>query len=628
MSRKQFILISILLFLLVGGFFVYRTLVPKGPVTDPVENLVRDRATKSKQIDTSEIERNPLRNLYFGDLHVHTQLSFDAYIGGASTSPSEAYQFAKGQAIEIFGRSVKINRPLDFAAVTDHSEFMGELYSVQHDDAPGYYSAMAMYFRSIGLDTIKQRELFNRASANVKEGASRAHLPFFQGFKTTANAWTIALEAAEEYYTPGTFTTFAAYEWTLGAASKHIHRNIFFRDMKVPDYPVSAIEAEDENKLWAALEEFSAGGATVMSVPHNTNLSKGHAFLDKTLETAKLQNKYEPLVEVHQAKGNSEVSAQFWQNDEFADFENYAFDPNTESNYLRDALKRGLAYEEELGINPFKFGMIGSTDTHNGIPGNTEESGEFIGNHSMLDINEKTRSTRDWILEQGSGKKVFDAVNPGGLVAIWAEANTREDLYDAMKRRETYATSGGRIQVRFFAGYDFADSYETYEELVKAGYSTGVAMGSDLASPTTHTSQPSFLIWASKDPESANLDRIQVIKGWYEAGQLQEKIFNVIMSDGRTMNPDGSTQPNTAGVNRETGAWDQDRGAVELKTVWSDPEFDSAHRAFYYLRVLENPTARYTLWDQIRYGTQYPEHVKLTVQERAWSSPIWYSPGN
>lgn len=623
MSRKAVIGLSLLLAIAILGFFIYRVLVPAGPVLDPVDNPVRDRATLSKDLDESSIERNPQRNLYWGDLHVHTNMSFDAYIGGASTSPDEAYEFAQGNEIEIFGMNVKIDRPLDFAAVTDHSEFMGELYSVQHADAPGYYAAMAMYFRSIGLDTVKMREMFNRAAASVKEG-KRTHLPFFKGFETTKSAWSVILESAEKHYKPGEFTTLAAYEWTLGAAAKHIHRNVFFRDMRVPDYPVSAIEAGDENALWAALEEFTAGGSTVMAIPHNSNLSLGHTFLDKTPESALIQNKYEPLVEVHQAKGNSEVHAKFWQNDEFADFENYAFDPAVEKSYVRDALKRGLAYEAEFGVNPFKFGMIGSTDTHNGTPGNTEEWSEFIGNHSLLDYSNVTRRTRDWILEFGSGKKVYDAVNPGGLVAVWAEANTRGDIYDAMKRRETYATSGGRIKVRFFAGYDFEESYDSYDQMVEEGYSKGVAMGSDIAPKAG--SSPQFIIWASKDPEGANLDRVQVIKAWYDGESVQEKIFNVVMSDGRSMNADGSTQPNTATVNMETGEWDKDKGAVELKIVWTDPEFNPDQKAFYYLRVLENPTARYTLWDQIRYGTVYPDTEALTVQERAWSSPIWYSP--
>jgi len=624
MSRKTRWLLALVALLLLA-WFIYSILVPAGPITDAVPITVADRATTSKNFKEESIPANPQRNLYWGDLHVHTEMSFDAYIGGASSSPSDAYRFAKGEEITIFETPVKINRPLDFAAVTDHSEFLGELYSIQTKGAPAHYSAMAMYFRSIGLDTVKMRKLFLRSIENLSSEPS--HLPIFQGFETTQRAWDIVLEAAEQHYEPGKFTTFAAYEWTLGAASSHIHRNVFFRDMVVPNYPISSLEANNEQKLWASLEDYTKKGSTVLAIPHNSNLSVGGAFLDKTKATAILQNKWEPLVEIHQAKGNSEVHPDFWQDDEFANFESYAYNGKTEKDYVRYALKKGLEYEEKFGVNPFKFGIIGSTDTHDGIPGNTEEWGKFIGNHALLDANAEVRSTRSWILEFNSGKKVFDAVNPGGLVAIWAEANTRGHLFDAMQRKETFATSGGRIQVRLFGGFNFKEAYDSYEELVIDGYAKGVPMGSDLkfpASVDTNTKAPSFLIWAAKDSEGANLDRIQIIKGWYKEGTLKEKIFNVAASDNR-LQKDGSIAPNEASVNLETGAYDATKGAKSLQTVWTDPEFDPSSHTFYYVRVLENPTARYTLWDQIRYGVKYPERVPLTTQERAWTSPIWYT---
>ena len=344
--------------------------------------------------------------------------------------------------------------------------------------------------------------------------------------------------------------------------------------------------------------------------------------------TASIQHKFEPLVEVHQAKGNSEVTAAFWPNDEFANYENYAYEGASQKDYVRDALKRGLKYEDEFGVNPFKFGLIGSTDTHNGIPGNTEEWGDFIGNHSLLDNNAWTRRHREWILEFGSGKMVYDALNPGGLVAVWAEANTRGDIFDALRRKETYATSGGRIKVRFFGGYGFQENYDNYETMVKDGYEKGVAMGGDinLSAYDKEAIAPSFLIWASKDPEGANLDRIQVIKGWYKDGELSERIFNVALSDDRLVGTDGSAPKTEAAVNLSTGEWDKTKGATVLQTVWSDPEFDPSARAFYYLRVIENPTPRYTLWDKIRHGETYPKDIPLITQERARSSPIWVNP--
>lgn len=630
MSKKWKIGLGILAVLTIVGVYAYTILFPSGPITDPIPNPVSDKATRSKDLDESQIATNPSKNVYFGDLHVHTSFSFDAYIGGTTATPNDAYRFAKGETIDVLGEKVKIQRPLDFAAVTDHAEFIGELYSIQTPGAPAYNSAMARYFRSLGWDTLKQRELFLSIGKRAGDHHGRNHFPIFQGFETTKSAWKINLEAAEEHYQPGKFTTFAAYEWTLGVLGMHLHRNIFFRDMKVPDYPISALEADTPEKLWEYLKDIRKEGATVMAVPHNSNIGGGKIFTDKYEDGREMDREYaqtrqdlEPLVEVHQAKGNSEVNAAFWQNDEFADFENYTNGEPIESNYVRYALKKGLEQEEKLGVNPFKFGMIGSTDTHNGTPGNTEENDEFIGNHAFLDLGARRRRISDWVLDQS--QKTYQAVNPGGLVAVWAEANTRGHIYDAMQQKETYATSGGRIQVRFFGGYDFAKSYDSYDSMVKDGYEKGVPMGGDLAK-SENNSPPQFLIWASKDAESANLDRIQVVKGWYKDGKMQEKIFNVALSDGRALNEDDSVPDNEATVNMETGEWSKDKGDTELQTVWTDPEFDANVRAFYYLRVLEIPTARWTLWDKIRYGTEFPEGTKMTVRERAWSSPIWYAP--
>jgi hypothetical protein len=357
-----------------------------------------------------------------------------------------------------------------------------------------------------------------------------------------------------------------------------------------------------------------------MAIPHNTNLSNGDAFPSQQVDGSpidenyiRIRSKNEPLVEVHQAKGNSEVSAQFWQNDEYANFENYEVgsDPN---NFVRHVLKRGIQYEEELGANPFKLGMIGSTDTHNGTPGNTEEYDEFIGNHLLVDELAERRASREWVLDPEM--KVYEAVNPGGLAAIWAESNTRPDLYDAMMRKETYATSGTRIQLRFFAGYNYEISDTDYEALTNQGYSKGVAMGGDLE--FRENDIPSFLIWAAKDPLSANLDKIQVIKGWYENEELKEKIFDAVVSDQYVQN-------DLKAVNLETGEWDRTKGSPILSSVWQDPEFNKNLSCFYYLRVLEVPTPRWNLWDEINEGVKYPDSVPKVIRERAWSSPIWYT---
>lgn len=607
----------------VVAFFFYKSLYPDGPVLDEVENPVRDRSMKDWVSLEMAVPKNKNRDVFFGDLHVHTAYSFDAYIGGTIAKPEDAYRFAKGEAIPVVYDEVKIERPLDFAAVTDHSEYFGELYSIHTKGAPAHNAALPRYFRSVGNDTIKQRALFLRMLRNV--GQERNHLNFYQGYETTKRTWDLEIEAAEKHYEPGSFTTFAAYEWTLGNGMSHTHRNVFFKDMNVPDYPISAFEARNELELWKSLEDFRKKGSTVMAVPHNMNLSNGTAFPlqqpdgnDIDQAYVERRNLNEPLAEVHQAKGNSEVIKDFWANDEFSDFENYNEGEPKENNYLRWALKKGLEYESQFGTNPYKYGMIGSTDTHNGTPGNTEEDDDYIGNHTQVDSDAKIRSSRKWILD--TTMYVYQAVNPGGLMAVWSEANTRTDIYEAMERRETYATSGGRIKVRFFAGKNFKSSYNSYDEMVRDGYSKGVPMGADIK-----TDHPEFLIWAAKDPDGANLDRIQVVKGWYRNGELNEKIFNVALSDQRQLHSDGKVPDNGAKINPETGAWDHTKGDKELFVRWSDPEFSQDMKAFYYLRVFEIETPRWNYWDEIKYGVKYPEHIPKTIQERAWSSPIWYS---
>lgn len=605
------------------------------PDLTEVPNPVSDKATLSKEFDINSIETNPNKNLYFGDLHVHTSLSFDAIVAGTLTNCDEAYRYAKGNEIEIFGRKVKLRRPLDFCAITDHAELMGESYSVLTEGAPGYNSLVSRYFRSIfktdsplGVDTTKQRKLFNRLMSSAAE-PSRTHPFFFKGYETTMKAWDITLDAAEKHYRPGEFTTFAGFEWTLAEGMAHLHRNIIFRDMMVPDYPMSSLEVRNEKELWDWMADIQKDGATLLAIPHNTNLAEGGAFLDTdpsgtpiTKEYGQMRQDFERLVEVHQVKGNSEVHAAFWKNDEFADFENHSTGKLAKNDYVRYGLKRGLHHQSKLNVNPFKLGMIGSTDTHNGTPGNTEEDDEQIGNKGILDIDPLNRKVADWALDQS--QKVHEVVNPGGLVAVWAGANTREHIYDALHRREVYATSGNRIKLRFFGGIGFNAALNDPDEVITDAYNKGVPMGSDLDRTER---KPQFLIWAEKDGMGANLDRIQVIKGWCgKDAVVYEEIYNVALSDDRTLDANGNVPDNGATVNMETGEWSRDKGAEELKVIWTDEDFDPNAYAFYYVRVLEVPTASWRLWDRIRYGIAYTEKDRLIIQERAWSSPIWYSP--
>lgn len=585
-------------------------------------NAVSDRSSATSPI--SEPESNPLKNLYFGDLHVHTSLSADAYVNGTLVSSDQAFRFAKGEEIDIAGRKMKLRRPLDFCAVTDHAEGLGEMYMVQYPKAKGHKAIIPSYIRGIfnpdsTINHKRQQQIIKIGARQLRKMEELKHPFFFRGYGTTKSAWDVHLQAVQDHNDPGSFSTLAGYEWTLGGASTHMHRNVIFRDLNVPEFPMSSIELKNENELWDWLEKISEQGATVLAIPHNSNLSNGGVFTDHGsvpdslhLRRAQLRQRFERLVEVHQIKGNSEVSGLLWKNDEFADFENYSEHDPIEQDYVRYALKKGLEHQEHLGINPFKYGMIGSTDNHDGNPGSTEET--------ESESKEKADSLRNTDFPLGD-HKVYEVENPGGLVAVWAESNTRENIYDALDRREAYATSGNRIQVRFFAGYGFQDFYPTHEAMLRDGYEKGVPMGSDLN--LAENRSPEFLIWAAKDLDLATLDRIQVIKGWCENGALYEEIFDVALSDGRKLNTDGSVPDNGATVNLQTGEWSFDKGDSELFVRWQDPYFKPNVNAFYYLRVLEVPTASWRLLDQIRYGVKYPEGAELVIQERAWSSPIW-----
>jgi len=594
----------LLLILVIISFFIYRYFFPNGPIIDNVANPIRDRALKDWQLLEENIPKNEMRDLYFGDMHVHTNYSFDAYIGGVVADPGTAYDFAKGKPIRVIDKDVVIVRPLDFAAITDHSEYFGELYTINVKDAPAHNAYLPRYFRSLGFDSLKQRKLFNRLLKNVGK-QDRNHLDFFRGYETTKSAWDVELEAAEKHYDPGSFTTFAAYEWTSGNGFAHNHRNVYFKNMKVPDYPVSALEAKTEIELWTSLENFRENGATVMAIPHNSNLSEGVAFPLQKPDGSPMDESYilqrsrnEPLVEIHQAKGNSEVASAYWANDEFANFENYNSKKHVKNDYVRWALKKGLEYKVQFGTNPYRYGVIASTDTHNGTPGNTEEGDDYIGNHSFVDNDANARLNRDWILD--IEKKTYEAVNPGGLMAVWAKANTRTEIYEAMERRETYGTSGGRIKLRVFGGNGFDKTHSDYESLLRDGYSNGKPMGSIL------TEKFDLLIWAAKDPEGANLEKLQVIKGWFDGKDLQEKIYDV-----------------TPGIDSK-GISSADKGQSEMTVLWSDPDFDETQYAFYYIRVLETETPRWSHWDEIKYDVEYPENIPDFINERAWSSPIWY----
>ncbi len=574
------------------------------------------------------------RRAFFGEQHVHTAYSLDAYIGGARLTPSDAYLFAKGGEVEVNGVKFKLRRPLDWAAVTDHAEYLGEMYSTLVEGAPGYDQDLIKQLRA--LTSIEEREKwFLEYVVKSNRGGNPQHPPFYAGIETEKSGWKVVLEAAAKHYKPGEFTTIPAFEWSGAPKGGNLHRNVFFRDTNVPDKVMSYIDIGREDGLWAWMAGLEKQGMKVLAIPHNSNASKGMMFADVDgagkpidLAYAKTRSHFEPLVEMMQIKGNSEVHRTFWPTDEFADFENadsiqdYSGRAFTKGNFVRDGVIKGLGFEQSLGVNPFKYGFVGGTDSHNGTPSNTAEDNFMAGSHGAADGTAERRMTSEvggWI----KGKDL----TPGALTGVWADANTREDIWDGMHRKETFATSGTRITARFFGGWDYDADIVTKPGMAKAAYAGGVAMGGDLKS-APQGKAPKFIVSAMKDPDGANLDRIQIIKGWVDkAGQTHEKIYDVVWSGGRKPGADGKLPPVGNTVDEKKATFANSIGAAELSKVWTDPDFDPSLRALYYARVLEIPTPRWSTYDSARYGLKAPAGVQVSIQERAWTSPIWFTPG-
>jgi hypothetical protein len=576
------------------------------------------------------VPENPLKEAYFGETHVHTAFSLDAYIGGARLTPFDAYRYAQGENVSINNVIRNIGRPLDFTAVSDHAEFLGEMYSTQVPTAPGHYQEALAELRGL-KDINEQRKWFVQYVQNNMRGANPGHPPFFAGPETTKSAWKdIVIAAAEANYDPGTFTSFIAFEWTSAPNAGNMHRNVIFRDTVVPDLPLSALDTDDEEKLWEWMATQEAAGSTLLAIPHNSNGSKGQMFepVDNSgnplsKEYAETRAKWEPLIEMMQIKGNSEVIASLWPSDEFADFENApslaTFSDRTykPENFVRWAVTKGLDYQAKLGANPWKLGFIGGTDNHNGVPSDVTEA-TYNGSHGVADGTVEERRTGEidgWI----SGPEA----NPGSIAGVWAPKNTRGAIFDAMQAKETFVTSGPRIKPRFFGGAGLVETDDPVR-VVLDGYANGVPMGGTL---TGLDAPPSFNVHAMMDPLGAKLDRIQIVKGWVDAkGDPQERIINVAWSDGRVADADGNLPPLVSTVDVATATYTNDIGAAELVGHWTDDAFDATMPAVYYMRVIEIPTPRWTTYDAVRNGLPILDTVPSTIQERAWTSPIWYTP--
>ncbi len=576
------------------------------------------------------------RQALFGDLHTHTTYSLDAYMGLMRNDPDAAYKFAKGEPNELPGGITQHKVPLDFAAVTDHAEFLAEVEMALNPEygKKKYYHPLAIAIRNKPQSETLSALIF----VQVMQGAARSEgnperTPYASGpiaDEARVNAWKKIQQATEDNYEPGTFTTLHAFEWSSAPGGGNLHRNVIFRDTVVPEVPVSLFDTQSPEVLWQTLSQYEEDGSTVLAIPHNSNVSSNMMFMperwndDTPIDSAwaELRAKYEPLVEIMQIKGNSETLPAYAPEDQFADFELMQTTERTRGRYgyVREALKDGLRHEATLGTNPFKYGIIGATDNHNGSPGDTEED-DFIGSHGYTDATPELR-----LFSEIPGWEKLPYLNPGALTGVWAEENTRECVYDALARKETFGTSGTRTQVRFFGGWDFPEDLNLQPDAVEQAYATGVAMGSDL--PTAlEQKAPKFFVWATKDANSGNLDRIQVVKGWTKHGLTHEKIYDVAWAGDRE--PDATTgklPPIGSTVDVYNATYTNDIGSPELSGVWEDPDFDPTVRAFYYLRALEIPTPRYSTYDAAELGIVPSSPTE--IQERAWSSPIWYTPSD
>ena len=591
--------------------------------------------------------------VYFGDTHAHTALSADAGGAGARLLPRDSYRFARGdQVTSNTGQPVKLSRPLDFYMITDHSDAMGAITDII-GGAPNILA---------DPQGKKFHDAFNKGGEAAQQASQEMIASFSQGTISPAlnyqpgnpaykRVWDDIIAAAEEFNDPGTFTTFIAYEWTSLVSGDNLHRNVIFRDgperagQIVPYTTTPPVGSPNPRDLWAWLQNYEdTTGGDVLAIPHNGNLSNGMMFAMQddfadgaAFDTAyaETRQKWERLYEAVQVKGDGEAHPLLSPEDEFADYETWDYGNLDASErktpemlpaeYVRSGLQRGMMLEGQLGANPFKFGLVGASDNHIGLT--TPDDDNFFGKFVAYEPSPE-RATH-------VSKKFADgeiALNAwqyitAGLTAVWAEENTRGAIFDAMERREVYATTGPRMRVRFFGGWEFEESDALRRDLAMVGYTKGVPMGADLRPAADGATAPSFLVYALRDPMGANLDRVQIVKGWIDAnGDPREKVYDVAWSDQRQPGADGKLPPVGDTVDLSVPSWTNTIGASELGGVWTDPEFDRSLRAFYYARVIEIPTPRWTAYDRVKFNLELPADIPLKGQERAYSSPIWYTP--
>jgi hypothetical protein len=632
----------------VGAVLVAQTAQAPAPQdAGALDKTKADKAFPARPLYSPYAGRHYPSRPYFGDTHLHTSFSMDAGAFGARLGPRDAYRFAHGEEVAAStGQPAKLSRPLDFLVVADHSDNMGFF----PDLMAGKPELLANPTGRKWFDMIKAGQGGPAAMeiiSSFSQGTYPRALLYSPGTRPYKAAWQETIAAAEEYNAPGRFTAFIGYEWTSNTGGNNLHRNVIFRDngdkaSQVEPFTVYPPGSDNPVELWkwmAAYEQKTGGN--VLAIAHNGNLSNGLMFpiveafgrpVDR--EYAETRMKWERLYEATQTKGDGETHPFLSPNDEFADFERWdkanldGSAPKTRdmlpSEYLRSAYKNGLVLEQKLGANPYKFGLVAGSDAHTGLTAMEEDN--FFGKTTPQEPSPE-RAHATFINNAKTGVRIMDwEVTAAGYAAVWATENTREALWDAMQRRETYGTTGSRMIVRFFGGWDFTDADAATRNPAESGYAKGVPMGGDLpAAPAGKV--PSFLVAALRDPTGANLDRIQIVKGWVDPkGQVQEKVYDVAWSGGRKPGADGKLPPVGTTVDVGNATWTNTIGAPELIAVWRDPTFSAAERAFYYVRVLEIPTPRWTAYDAKRFGVQPLPGARMTIVERAYTSPIWYTP--
>ena len=584
-----------------------------------------------------KVDVNPLKNAYFGDTHIHTELSFDAFLFGTRRTPNDAYLFAKGAGIEhASGFEMKMKKPLDFLAVSDHAFYLGMMRELASANSP--YSEEEMADAVRGATTPEGSQAGFAAVLGHMRRQSADTVDPIDDRSVARSAWQEIIEAAQRHNEPGNFTTFIAYEYTSsGSAFENLHRNVIFRGSEVPLQPYSRFDSINPEGLWAWMDEQRALGREALAIPHNSNGSNGWMFPMNNwagepidVEYAQTRMRNEPLVENTQVKGTSDTHPLLSPNDEWADFEimplriatDIASKPS--GSYVREAYLNGLMIESKIGANPYKFGVIGASDTHNAA-GSFEED-NYWSKTGVLDFEPYRRGSVPTPTSSPANPEYLDPASKywgaSGLAGVWAESNTREAIYDAMRRKETFSTSGPHIKLRFFAGFDFDQSLLNSTNSLEQAYANGVPMGSDLA--VQGENSPSFYVWASQDPDTQPLQRLQIVKGWVEGGKTQEVVVDIACSDGQAVNAEtGRCGDNGARVDITDCTVTPNKGDSELAAVWQDPNYDPAQKAFYYVRVLENPTCRWSTYDAIAAGVAPRPDMHATIQDRAWSSPIW-----